>query len=197
MLNGSMLGSLILSKMQSKGIKGTSVPNFSQALGQGIVESFLKTNKVVSLDTGIMSKGDGKGKLVGMMNKQLTELTYGLMQAQGFKGTMLKTMISCVSEAVCQHFMSKTEVITFHFGVAVGTGTGKILGINPNKMGQQIVDKMTSKNIGGVSMEPLAKSFAAALCTHLLTTAKLNITITGGPSPLPLPSAGMGLGKCY
>jgi len=97
------------------------------------------------------------------------------------------------------HFNAMNEVDTTHSSVALGSGTGKVLGLTPNKMESKIMQKMQANGYSGTKMKPLVNAVSAGICTSIMATAIVTVAISGSPSPLaagsPIPSGGSGKGK--
>ena len=198
-LNGGQLGKLILAQCSAKGIVGTEMPKFSAAMGEGIVESFKEMNKVQTIDVGVMTSGKGKGKMIGIIPDVLVQITIPLLMAQGVLGTRMKDIAEGVCFACALHFNTMSEVETSHSTVALGSGTGKVLGLTPAKMEKKVMEKMKAQNYDGTMLKPLVKAFSTGFCLNVMATGIVNVVITGAPSPLilgvPVPSGGSGKGK--
>jgi len=198
-LSGSVLGKLILAQCASKGLIGAEMPRFSSAMGEGIVESFKEMNKVVTIDVGVMTVGSGKGKMVGIIPNALAGIVIPLMMGQGLLGTRMKDLAEGICFAAAIHFNTMNEVETSHSTVALGSGTGKVLGLVPSKMESKIMQKMRAQNFDGTMLKPLVNAFSTGFCTNVMATAIVTVAITGAPAPLilgvPIPSAGSGKGK--
>ena len=173
--------------------------SFSMAMGEGIVESFLSMNQVITTDVGFITSGTGKGKLSGLNDQALFALVSSQMMGNGIKGVQMISMAQGISKAVVQHFTSMNMVDTTHMGVALGTGVGKVLGLVPAMMSASIVSKMMGKGIKGTMLLPLVNAVSNGFCTHVMTTGIVNVAIVGSPAPLiiavPIPGAGVGKGK--
>jgi len=198
-LSGGQLGKLILAQCASKGIIGADMAKFSTAMGEGIVESFKEMNKVQTIDVGVMTVGTGKGKMLGIVPTGLSGMVIPLLAAQGIVGTKMKDLAEAVCMATATHFNTMNEVETTHSTVALGAGTGKVLGLVPSKMESKIIQKMKAQNFNGTMLKPLVKAFATGFCTNVMATAIVTVTISGSPAPLilgvPIPSGGSGKGK--
>lgn len=198
-LNGPQLSKLILAQCSSKGIVGSEISNFSRAMGEGIVESFISMNQVQTMDVGFISMGTGKGKMSGVIADSLKGVVIPLLTAQTIVGTRMKDLAEAVCVATATHFTSMNEVTTFSCGISVGSGVGKVLGLIPSNMENRIMQKMKAVNHKGTMLLPLVKSFSTGFCNNIMATAIVNVVISGSPSPTfkgnPIPGAGSGKGK--
>jgi len=198
-LSGGQLGKLIMAQCASRGILGSEIPRFSAAMGEGIVESFKEMNKVQTIDVGVMTVGTGKGKMTGILPDNLVKVVIPLLMAQGILGTKMKDLAEAVCFATAMHFTAMNEVETSHSTVALGSGTGKVLGLTPNKMESKIMQKMKAQNYDGTMLKPLVKAFSTGFCLNIMATGIVTVAITGSPAPLilgvPIPSGGSGKGK--
>jgi len=198
-LNGGQLGKLILAQCASKGLVGVKMNPLSKALGEGIVSSFKEMNQVQTIDVGVLTVGTGKGKMTGILPNTLTGVVIPLQMAQGILGTEMKAFTEGVCFAVATHFNTMNEVETTHSTVALGSGTGKVLGLTPNKMENKIMQNLKAQNLKGSKMASFIKAFSTGFCMNIMATAIINVAITGSPAPLilgaPVPSVGSGTGK--
>jgi len=198
-LNGGQLGKLILAQCASRGILGSEMNKFSTAMGEGIVESFVEMNQVQTIDVGVMTVGTGKGKMAGIIPNALAGMVIPLMMAQGVMGPKMKDLAEGVCFAAAMHFNTMNEVETTHSTVALGSGTGKVLGLTPSAMEAKIMQKMMGQNYNGTMLKPLVNAFSTGFCTNVMATAIVAVVISGSPAPLilgaPVPSAGSGTGK--
>ena len=198
-LSGGQLGKLILAQCASKGLVGLDMPKFSAAMGEGIVESFVEMNNVVTIDVGVMTAGTGKGKMAGIIPNALAGMVIPLMLGQGLIGPKMKDLAEGICFAAAIHFNTMNIVETTHSTVALGSGTGKVLGLVPSKMESKIMQKMKAQNFNGTMLKPLVNAFATGFCTNVMATAIVTVAIAGSPAPLilgvPVPSAGSGKGK--
>ena len=137
--------------------------------------------------------------MVGIVPNALAGIVIPLMMAQGILGTKMKDLAEAVCFASAIHFNTMNEVDTSHSTVALGSGTGKVLGLTPNKMESKIMQKMRAQNFDGMMLMPLVKAFSTGFCLNVMATAIVTVAISGSPAPLilgaPVPSAGSGKGK--
>jgi len=198
-LNGGQLGKLIFAQCASRGILGAEMNKFSTAMGEGIVESFVQMNKVQTIDVGVMTVGTGTGKMMGIIPNALAGMVIPLMMGQGVMGTKMKDLAEGICFAAAMHFNSMNEVQTSHSTVALGSGTGKVLGLIPSVMEAKILQKMLAQNYSGTMMKPLVNAFSTGFCNNVMATAIVTVAISGAPAPItpagPVPSAGSGTGK--
>jgi len=198
-LNGSMLGKLMLAQCLSKGLRGTMIPPFCAALGEGVVTSFKAMNIVQTVDIGVLTVGTGIGKMSGLMPMSLLGMALPLMAGGGIIGIKSKDLMEALCKAAVMHFNTMNQVSTVHTTVALGTGIGKVSGLIPTTMIALVVAKMASKNIKGPQLIPLVKAFCTALCNNIMATAIVQVAIAGAPAPtvlgVPIPSGGVGIGK--
>ena len=198
-LNSGLLSQLILSQCASKGIVGTEMPNFSKAFAKGLIDSFKSMNQVITMDSGVMTTGTGKGKMSGLVPGALVSLTAGMMMGKRIAGTKMHDLVDAVCNATVQHFNTMNEVSTTHTTVALGSGVGKVTNLVPSAMEAKIMQEMLGQGYTGTMMQPMISAFSKAFCSNVMSTAIVNVAISGSPSPLiagsPIPSAGSGMGK--
>jgi hypothetical protein len=200
-LNGKALSGIMLGQMASKGLAGSSTPSFCEALSEGIVTGFLSQNQVTTVDTGLLPSGApgvGTGKMVGILGPALFGATMPLVAGGGIVGSSSTGMIQAICDAIALHFNSANLVNTTHPTVAIGSGVGKILGLNGSGIASIAIGQMTSKGIAGTKMPSLVKAICDGFAINVMATAIVNVTIVGAPLLIlgsPVPSAGAGSGK--
>jgi len=196
MLNGKILGAQIMGQLSSQGIVGPMMPSLSMAFGDGIVNSFVTMNQVITMDTGFMTVGVGIGKLIGINDAILASLAIPLMASATILGVSMVPMTQAISKAVVQHFLLMNMANTTHTGVALGTGIGKVTGLVPQVMASKVALGMGS---AGIQLLPMVNAFCTSFCTHVMAMGIVNVVITGAPAPVilgvPIPSVGVGNGK--
>jgi len=199
MLNGKILGSLILGQLTSKGMYGSMLVPFSMALGEGIIDSFKAMNIVTTIDAGFISAGVGKGKLSGLNGNLMLGLMVPQMLSRVIMGVSMVPMSQALCSAITLYLLSANMVDTINSGVALGTGVGKVSGLLPATMALAIAAKMTQGGIVGTHMIPLANAVSMGVCNHIMQSGIINVVISGTPSPTasgaPIPGAGAGIGK--
>ena len=199
MLSGPTLSKLMKSKLAAKSIKGKMITDFCEALSEGLVSSFKSMNKVITTDTGVMTKGSGKGKMIGIAPSVLKTMVVAKLKSKDIKGKEVNDLSDAVSQAVCSHILASNEVKTDSTGVSLGAGVGKVLGLVPSTMDKAIKSKLKNKSIKGKMIPNFCTAFSEAFCTHVMSMALVNVVISGSPAPLilgvPIPGVGVGSGK--
>lgn len=200
-LNPQLLQTLMMAQLASSGIRGTKMTSFAGGISEGIIESFLMQNIVNTVDVGLLpagAPGIGVGKMAGLDPKLMSSMMLPLVAAEGILGTKSKNLIDAICNAVCTHFLSTNIVNTLHPLVAVGSGTGKVAGLQPNLISTMILAKLTSKGVRGTKIRGLAKGIATGFANNLMSTATVSVAIAGAPLLIlgvPVPSGGPGTGN--
>lgn len=200
-LNPQALQALIISQLSSKGIRGTKMTSFAGAISEGIVESFLAQNIVNTIDAGLLPSGApgvGIGKMAGLNPQAMIGMMLPLVASEGILGVKSKDLVEAICTAICNHFLSANIANTVHPLVAIGAGSGPVLGLDPNLTTSVLVMKFASKGIRGTKMQGLAKGISTGFVNNILATAIVTQTIVGSPLLIlgvPVPSGGPGTGK--
>lgn len=189
MLLPNVLTQLMTSKMYSKQISGISVPLLCSALSEGIISSFLSSNKVITNDVGYKSAGPSavSGKMSGLQPNLLNKLIYSGFLAKDIKGTKISDLSEAISSSLCMHFNSSNQVKGINSIIALGSGLGRVTTLNSEGMKSACLMKMKSKNFGGIETEKMCEVIAKGFCSHVLSTAIIQVTITGSPLAIPTP----------
>lgn len=200
-LNPQALQALMISQLSSKGIRGTKMASFAGAISEGIIESFLAQNIVNTVDAGLLpagAPGIGVGKIAGLNPKAMMGMMLPLVASEGILGVKSKDLVESICTAICNHFLTANIVNTVHPLVAIGAGSGPVLGLDPNLTTSVLVMKFASKGIRGSKMQNLAKGISTGFVNNILATAIATQSIVGSPLLIlgaPVPSGGPGTGK--
>lgn len=196
-LNSAALQSLMISKLASKGITGSEISNLAGGVSEGIVESFLAQNVVITADTGLAPSGPGIGfgKMIGLNPSAMASMMFPMVAGQGVLGSKSRDLVQAVSEALCLHFLSANIVNTIHPAVVLGIGVGKVTALQPQATAALVSSKLMGKGVMGEKMINLAKGISSGFVSNVLATAIVNVAIAGTATPIPVPSAGVGTGK--
>jgi hypothetical protein len=111
--------------------------------------------------------------------------------SQLIAGGKLPAMVSAMSSAICQYFLTAPVVNSTNnvLGPGAGTQVGRIKGLTPSKMASYMMTKAMSKNIVGKDLERLCKSVATGVVNSLNLVVIQGAVIGGGP--------GTGTGRVY
>lgn len=197
-LNGTLLGGMMSAECAANGLLGAYTPSFCTGFSNGLVNSFLATNMVTTVDVGVMAAGTGIGTITPLIPTALAGLALPQCVSAGAAGVNVPALVQAMSSSICTHF-SLGIANTVHPLVALGSGVGTITGLIPSAMAAQIMGELSSNGIAGVNILPFVNAFCSAFCTFIMSTAIITVVITGVPAPLilgaPIPSAGSGTGK--
>jgi hypothetical protein len=202
MLAGPMLGSIILIQFAAAGFTGTSLPQLSQAIGNGVVMNVLSSAIYTGTSTGL---GIGAGISTGMLSGGVCIGAYvGLsiqlqMMAMGLTGTQASAFAMAVGNGVAAHMVSAIVQGTSTV-VGIGAGTGTIVGIVGPAMGAMILTQMMAMSLTGTQNVTLAnavgngvaQAFTSTIATTTITGAAVGVVPPGFP---PIPSVGVDTGK--
>lgn len=198
-LNPQQLAQLMEAQCKSKQMFGVSITPFCQAFSSGLVTYFKSSNKVTTSDIGVLTVGSGTGKLIGITPPPMLALARANLAAKNIKGDQVNDFAQAIITAIVTHFLAVSLVKTEHTMVALGTGIGKVSGLVPDQMTSQIVSQMKAKRISGDQIKPFVSCISDAFCKTMLSTAIIQVVITGVPSPVtpagPIPSVGVGTGQ--
>jgi hypothetical protein len=190
--------------MALNGFVGQSVPQLSQALGNGIVNSILATNVYTGMSTGLgLGVGASTGILSGgiVIGPVVSNLIFTQLTMSGFLGTKTLLMSNAIGVAVSTHMLTAI-VQGVSTAVAVGTGTGVITGVLGPVVGSTIFLQMTALGMLGTKSQQLSFAIGNAIALAFSTTI-VNTTIVGvpvGPVPPlfpPIPIVGSDAGKLF
>ena len=197
-LNSGQLSIIMINELDKKGINGVSIPNFCQAMSEGVITTFISMNIVSTFDSGTTGFGQGIGNgrtCISGINPQILGARYASnLYKRKIRGVDMESFANAVSTSVISHILDNNLVNTMNAGVAVGMGTGKISGLEPMTMSNACQINMKNKDIHGITVKDFCDAFGLAFCEHIQSMAIITITISGSPTS-PFAGSGTGFGK--
>lgn len=193
MHNASLLASRVQLQMACIGEKA---PQIAKAVANGYVNFMTQVVKVSTVDVGTAGpKGDGTGKLAGPLPATCGALCAAYAPANGILGSHGLVIAQAVGFACGEHTLLMGEVVTSHAGVAIGAGTGALVGATPAALYALFQQEAVAQGLLGESRDPLFWSLAKGLAEGVVVAA-IVVTIVGAPAgPPPVPGAGTGSGS--
>jgi hypothetical protein len=188
-LSGNLLGTLIQTNLASKNFTGSQIANLSNAIGIGIINEILLSNRYEGKASGTgAGSGTGTGTVLGIVGADVATSIYKNMGDRDLKGTKALDLAIGIGDAFATHILSGI-VNSVSAPVGIGAGVGKIKGIVGTAVGSQISTMMTSFNLTGTSSPNLAMAIGEAIASAFLT-AQVTTVIVGTVSYPPVPTSG-------
>jgi hypothetical protein len=163
-----------------------------------ILASAIYTGTSVGLGLGV---GASTGFVTGsvIIGPTVTALIFSQMTAAGLAGTANLQLASAIGNAVAMH-MATAIVQGVSSVVAIGTGTGVIVGVVGPMLGAAILAQMTAMGLTGSATPQLSMAIgdgiALAIQASIVTTTIVGVAV--GPIPPvfpPIPSIGTDMGR--
>jgi hypothetical protein len=193
MISGSVLGSLIDSKLNDQQAVGPKRTSFSNAVGNGIIMS-IKGKSFASADVGLTAgAGVGVGTgIVGLTQSEMVSIALSVMTSVGPKG---KDLMDAIMAATVSHLGIAT-LSTVDSPVYQGVGTIVIgsIAVVESEMASNIDAQLASDGAIGPKRANLSQAIAAGVCRQILSNGTGSLVITGGGPPPPIPGTGAGVG---
>lgn len=189
-VNFSTLYPLFLKELPVNGINGVSSPQLAAGLAQGLSSFILGGINIVTVDAGtIVSGSPGAG--TGTINVNPGNILLDLLKefpSSAILGIFAAPLANAIAQATSNSYSSCT-VVSVHPTVSNGSGTGVAV---PSAAYPFISLGFKSVALTGVFIENLSLGISRALESSL-STASINVFITGPISTTP--SSGSGTGR--
>lgn len=199
-LSGPIFGTTLLRYFTAVGFTGAQLPQFSSALGNGIVNNILATNVYNGVTVGIgPGPGIGTGKVVGLVGPIVAQNIFISLSARGFTGSQLLNMCLGIGNAFSEHILTFGIINSTGTPVAIGTGSGSLFGIVGTLLSTSIYTTLVSVGLAGTYSSTLASGIGDGLALSM-STALVTTTIVGTPAPPPagpIPLGGVESGKLF
>lgn len=195
---GPVLGSQVAAKLASSGFTGAQTLSFSMAIGNGIINNILAVNIYSGTTVGIgPGPGIGVGKIVGLVGPIVGQNIYTMMLSKGMTGTQTLTTAMAIGSAFAEHLTLMGMVQSTGAPVAIGSGTGPLVGIVGPLLGTSIMQMLTASGFTGTQTLTTAMAIGDGIALSM-ATAIVQTVITGVAAPPlagPIPVAGVETGK--
>lgn len=194
MLAGPVFTGLLMTQFAAQGFTGSKLLQMSNAIGNGVANYLLASAYYQGISVGVIAgAGVGTGFVQGILGPTTGMNIYSMMTAVGFTGSKSLQLANAIGNAFSS-FISMGIVNSSSIGMAVGTGTGKIVGIAGPAMATSIMGMFTAVGFTGSKTLQLANAIGNGICNTILSSGIVITTIVGGGYP-PNPMTGTDIGK--
>lgn len=206
-LSGAALSALIKTELQDIGFSGVELDNFSNALGNGIVDGSSGILTFTTADVGnVPGNGVGSGTgVTGMVESSMAGVIFST--GQGFwssfqnngPGVKWQDLCDAVSAAVVAHFSAAATLTSTHSPVFDGVGTVTVYAGVTIPVMKAAIEAAAPASWLSHRFPELAEAVATGVVTELTTHSPADVvaisgTFTGSTPPGPVPGAGSGSG---
>ncbi len=182
--------------MLSRGFNGSSVPEFSSAVGAGSVSALVGA-PFTTQDTGtVPGAGTGTGAgITGVVEATVSNAIFAaLLSAFGQSGSKTQDLCDAVAEALVEQIGLAT-LTTTNAPVFAGTGVVVIgsIGVSGSVWGSGIQGNAPS--FLGASWPDIATEIGNGCANGVISSGTGSVIITGSPSGPTSPGVGTGTGN--
>lgn len=193
-LAGPVFSGLLMTQFAAQGFTGAKLLQMSNAIGNGVANYLLASAYYQGTSVGIIAgAGVGTGFVQGVVGPVTGANIMSMMTAVGFTGSKALQISNAVGNAFAS-FIVMGIVNSSSIGMAVGTGTGKIIGIAGPAMASSIMGMFSAVGFTGAKVPQLSSAIGNGICNTILSSGIVITTIVGGGYP-PSPSTGSDIGK--
>jgi hypothetical protein len=185
---------MILAQFTAQGFTGAKLPLFANAVGNGVANYLLASAIYQGISVGIgPGAGVGTGMVQGIVGPVTGANILSMFTAVGFTGAKTPQMAMAIGNAFGTFIMTGI-VNSSSIGMAIGTGTGKIIGVAGPAMAASILGMFTAVGFTGAKTSLLANAIGNGICNTILSMGIVMTTIVGVGYP-PTPMTGSDVGK--
>lgn len=193
-LAGPAFAGLLMTQFAAQGFTGSKLPQLANAIGNGVANYLLASAYYQGTGIGMIAgSGVGTGFVQGIVGPATGANIMAMMTAMGFTGSKALQLSNAIGNAFAS-FISMGIMNSVCAGMAVGTGTGKIIGIAGPAMAASIMGMMTAVGFTGSKTMQLSNAIGNGICNTILSSGIVITTIVGGGYP-PNPMTGADIGK--
>jgi hypothetical protein len=195
-LTGSIFSSLLMSQFSAQGFTGSKLLQMSNAIGNGVANYLLASAFYQGVSTGVgVGAGVGTGYIQGIIGPVTGTNIQSMMTAFGFTGSKSLQLSMAIGNAFAI-FITTGIVNSSSIGVAIGAGTGKIMGIAGPAMGSSILSMFSAVGFTGSKIPQFSNAVGNGICNTILSMGIVITVITGAGYP-PVPVTGSDIGKVF
>lgn len=195
-LSGPVFSGLLMTQFSAVGFTGAKLLQMSNAIGNGVANYLLASAFYQGVSVGVgVGAGIGTGFIQGVIGPITGANIQSMMTSFGLAGSKSLQLSMAIGNAFAS-FISLGIVNSSSIGVAIGTGTGKIMGIAGPAMGASILSMFSAVGFTGAKTPQLSNAIGNGICNTIISTGIVFTVITGAGFP-PSPMTGADIGKVY
>jgi hypothetical protein len=202
-LVSTIFSGLLVKELVDQGLRGIKTPQLAMAIADGITTNILATAVYQGVGTGLgVGIGMGTGAVSGLIGPNVAFMIFNSEWMQNILGAKAFQLATAIGNAFANFIITATVTSTCAT-VAVGSGTGKIVGLVGEAMGMSIFGMMSAQGLVGANTLQLATAIGQGICNSITVSAIVNTFLVGvpiGPVPPffpPIPVSGPDIGKLF
>ena len=173
--------------MLGVGFKGRDMFKIADAVGRAVFLHVSTPNNTFAALSGVVGPVgtvNSVSPVVGVVPTAMGSFMKMAGLQNGFTGRDMSKLANAISLGVSQVLMTML-LSGAAVGVAIGGGTAKFVGLNPNVLSGLLKVNMASFGFTGRDMMKLASMIATGIVTHLMASATFPVLCTGVVAPIP------------
>ena len=191
-----ILTGLLFAQYSAQGYTGPQLLQMSTAIGTGVANYLLASAIYQGVGVGVgVGAGVGTGFVQGIVGPAVGANIFSMMTAVGFTGPKAIQLAMATGNAF-SIFISMGIVNSASIGLAIGIGTGKIIGVVGPAMAASILAMFTAVGFVGPKTPLLAMALGNGICNSILALGIVTTVIAGAGFP-PTPMSGVDIGKVF
>jgi len=195
-LAAPVFSGLLMTQFTAQGFTGAKTLQLATAIGNGVANYLLASAFYQGVGIGVgVGAGVGTGLVQGVIGPVTGSNILLMMTAVGFTGPKAPQLASAIGNAFSS-FIMMGIVNSSSVGVAIGTGTGKIIGVIGPAMASSILGMFAAVGFTGPKTPQLASAIGNGICNTILSLGIVITTIVGAGFP-PTPMSGVDIGKLF
>jgi len=176
------------------GLTGDDFSNLASALSEACATHFITPNTVtITLQGSAAGPGtvSSTGPISGIDPSSMSSAIISQLSSLGMTGSLMSNQCLAISQGIVKNFMLM-GVTGLAAGVGIGSGTGKVVGLNPSALKSLLVSMMSARGLVGTDTTRWATGISNGICLYLNTAAIIPVAVSVGaviPPPTgPVPA---------
>lgn len=193
-ISGPIFTGLLMAEFSAQGFTGSKLVQLSTGIGNGVANYLLASAIYQGTGIGVgAGTGVGTGFVQGIVGSVVGANIYSMMSAFSMTGSKSLQLSMAIGNAFSS-FIAMGIVNSSCIGMAIGTGTGTIMGIAGPAMGSSILGMLSAVGFTGSKIAQFANAIGSGICNSITSSGIVITTIIGVGYP-PNPMTGVDIGK--
>jgi hypothetical protein len=180
------ISSAIQMKLSLSNLTGRNIANIADVIGTSVA-TYLVTPNLVSCSLSGTAGPIGNissTAVIGLVPTVMSGLMLNKAASKKLNGRDIKKLFDSISYGLSQILMGMVLTGTA-VGIAVGVGAGSFTAVNTTTLSNLMYSLMLSKQLTGRDTANLCESISFGIISHLKSSVRFNVLVTGVVAPVP------------
>jgi len=181
-----LISSAINSQLSLNTLTGRDAIKLAGVIGSAISKYLMIPNMVTCSLSGVVGPigSINSVTVAGLVPAAMSGFMYSKAISKNLKGRDVKKLFDAVSMGLTQVLMGMV-LSGSAVGIAIGTGVGNFTALSEQALSKLLYATMLSKQLKGRDAVKLCDCISFGVVTHLKTSVKFTVVVTGVIAPVP------------